>query len=237
MSVIYKKISMLEIVLINCKEIESQIKNILMNYDYCYKISNDINLETNKFKIYIIKINSLYDKNINIIKKIRYQLNDWQSMIIIIVEKEIIKIKLLNEEIMPLSIIKPDNNYNSNLNNSFQRALISFNNHPNTLKYTYKGINYNIDFRNVVYIEKEKDNKRCIIKTINNNYIIPGNLCNIINKLDKRFIKCSRSYIINMDQIAFFNTKGNEITFKNNQVIKEISRSIKKEILSYLRSI
>ena len=70
---------------------------------------------------------------------------------------------------------------------------------PNSLKYCYKKTYYNIEYRNIIYIEKEKDNKICKIKTKENHYYIPGSLKKIENKLDRRFIKCNKNYIINME--------------------------------------
>ena len=55
--------------------------------------------------------------------------------------------------------------------------------------------------------------------------------------LDKRFLKCNRSYIINLEQIETYNTKTNTITFKNKEIFDAISREKRKDIINYLRRI
>ena len=107
----------------------------------------------------------------------------------------------------------------------------------NGLKYKYKSINYNIPFKDIIYIEKEQDNKRCIIHTLKEDYYIQSTLSKIITNLDDRFIKSSKSYIINIEQVLQYNIKENIITFKDKNQIFEISRNMKKEIISKLRKV
>ena len=104
-------------------------------------------------------------------------------------------------------------------------------------KYTYKKVLYSIDFSKILYIEKEQDNKRCIIKTEEKEYNIQGNLNQIEKLLDKRFLKCSRSYIINIEQVESYNAKKNLITFQNGIELYAISRNKKKEFLNTFRKI
>ena len=108
---------------------------------------------------------------------------------------------------------------------------------PNSLKYCYKKTFYNIEFRNIIYIEKEKDNKICKIKTTENTFYIPGTLKKIQNNLDKRFIKCNKNCIINTEQMERYNIKKNIIIFKNKEELNTISRAKKKEIGNYFRNI
>ena len=63
------------------------------------------------------------------------------------------------------------------------------------------------------------------------------NLSSIISKLDDRFIKSSKSYIINIEQVLQYNIKENIITFSNKKQIYEISRNKKKEIINKLRKV
>ena len=88
-----------------------------------------------------------------------------------------------------------------------------------------------------MFIENDSENKRCLIKTNNNNYYIPLTLSKLIDNLDNRFIKCSRSYIINLEKVRIYNTKNNIIYFDDEISICEVSREKKKEIIAYLRGI
>ena len=53
--------------------------------------------------------------------------------------------------------------------------------------------------------------------------------------LNENFIKCSRSYIININKMREYNTKDNIITLNGNLKIYEISRQKKKEIINIMR--
>ena len=124
---------------------------------------------------------------------------------------------------------------NIKLTRAIQICLKNYDKRPNTLRYSYKDIAYNIEFMKILYIEKEPDNKRCIIKTLDKDYYIPGTIKQIYNMLDKRFIKGSRSYIINLEQILTYDIKNNIITFKNKNTLNTVSRNNKKDIVNYLR--
>lgn len=78
-------------------------------------------------------------------------------------------------------------------------------------------------------------NKRSVIKTETSEYYIPLTLPKIEKILNENFIKCSRSYIININKMREYNTKDNIITLNGNLKIYEISRQKKKEIINLMR--
>ena len=94
-----------------------------------------------------------------------------------------------------------------------------------------------ITLRDIVYIEKEPENKRCIIKTINQDYYIQGTLNKIQTLLDNRFFKCNKSYIINKEQMRSYDKKTNIIKFRNGLEITSLARAKKRELINYLRCI
>lgn len=216
------------------------INKILMNIDISYKITEhkdieNIEINNTNYKIYII--NHSNRKTIKLMRKIREEFSDWTSMIIITIDSLKLKEEIFNERLMQIDTIIKNDNYSGNLSNCILIALKNYNNRPKMLRYNYKNTYYNINLNEIIYIEKEKDNKKCTIKTINNTFPILGNLNIIEKKLDKRFIKSSRSYLINMEQVRSYNTKDNIIIFKDKSEIYEISRNKKKEIINYLRNI
>lgn len=215
------------------KNLYNKIKLILekelMNYDYNYIISEK---ETNnKFKIYIID----YTKKNKLLERIRYENNDWSSMIIIISESKLIS-SIEKQKVMPVDIIDKENTmFEDMLLRSIKIALRNYDTRPKTIKYKYKTTYYNIDLKDIIYIEKEKESKRVIIKTKEEDYYYPSSLTEIEKILDNRFIKCSRSYIINKEQVKQYNTKENIIVLKSGDTVKEISRNKKKDLINYLR--
>ena len=219
------------------------IDKIMMNYDIIYnfivydkysvKINQFLNEET--FKVYILDYCSEKD-TLKMIKYIREELDDWESLIIITYKDKKYK-KEIKENLFILDYINKAKSMTSLFTRDIQICLKNYDKRPNSLRYCYKNILYNIEFKRILYIEKEQDNKRCIIRTLDRDYYILGSIKQIQKLLDKRFIKCSRSYIINVEQIDSYDIKNNIISFRNKYKLNAVSRDKKKEIVNYLRKI
>ena len=215
------------------------IDKVMMNYDVSYnfiaydKYRKEL-INKDDFKIYII---SYKNDSIDLIKHIREELDDWKSLIIILYKLKENKIKIIKENLFIVDYINKRKHFEEKLLRNIQICLKNYDQRPNSLKYTYKNIIYNIEFNKILYIEKEQDNKRCIIYTKNKKYYIPGTLSKIKSLLDNRFIKGSRSYIINTEQISSYDVKSNIITFKSKAKLDCISRDHKKIIINHLRKV
>ena len=215
------------------------IDKVMMSYDIDYdfmvydKYRKEL-LNKDNFKIYIV---SYKKDSIELIKYIREELDDWKSLIIILYRNKEDKEKVLKENLFILDYVNKRKYFKEKLLRNIQICLKNYDQRTNSLKYTYKNILYNIEFNKILYIEKEQDNKRCIIYTKNKKYYIPGTLNNIIKLLDNRFIKSSRSYIINIEQVSSYDIKRNILIFKNKIKLDCISRNNKKCIINCLRRI
>lgn len=215
------------------------IDKVMMSYDMDYyfmvydKYRKEL-LNKDNFKIYII---SYQKDSIKLIKYIREELDDWKSLVIILYKDKKAKEELLKENLFIVDYINKRKHFEEKLLRNIQICLKNYDQRPNSLKYTYKNILYNIEFNKILYIEKEQDNKRCIIYTKNKKYYIPGTLNNLIKKLDNRFIKSSRSYIINTEQISSYDIKSNILTFKGKIRLNCISRDNKRIIINHLRRV
>ena len=215
------------------------IDKVMMNYDIEYnfiaydKYRKEL-LNKDSFKVYII---SYKNDSIELIKYIREKLDDWKSLIIVLYKNNEDKNKVLKNNLFIVDYINRNKNFEGKLLRNIQICLKNYDQRPNSLKYKYKNTSYNIEFQKILYIEKEQDNKRCIIRTIEKEYYIPGTLNKVLKLLDKRFIKSSRSFIINKEQMLFYDIKSNIIMFKNNMYLYGVSRDNKKDILNYLRGI
>ena len=229
-----------------CVIYKNIIDKIMMKYDIDYNINiyggytrawkKAVHNNSN-FKVYILDLKTKEGSGLDAARYIREELDDWQSMIIIVTAYPEYKYEALGKRLMLIDFVSKLDNLNQRLNQAVQISLKNFDKRPNSLKYIYKKVMYNIEFQNIIYIEKEQDNKRCIIKTIDKEYYIQGNLNIIEKKLDKRFIKCNRSYIINLEQVQLYNKKDNIITFKNGIELYVVSRDKKKDIIDYVRGI
>ena len=100
------------------------------------------------------------------------------------------------------------------------------------LSYEYNHTYYKVEYRQIVYIEKEPDSKRCIIRTKEDKQLIPGTLNEVYEKLDDRFFKVHKSLIVNLDEIQRYEIRKNKLTFKNGEHTHLISRNHKKELIS-----
>ena len=215
------------------------IDKVMMNYDIEYnfiaydKYRKEL-LNKDSFKVYII---SYKNDSIELIKYIREKLDEWKSLIIVLYKNNEDKNKVLKNNLFIVDYINRNKNFEEKLLRNIQICLKNYDQRPNSLKYKYKNTSYNIEFQKILYIEKEQDNKRCIIRTIEKEYYIPGTLNKVSKLLDKRFIKSSRSFIINKEQMLFYDIKSNIIMFKNNMYLHGVSRDNKKDILNYLRGI
>ena len=220
------------------------IDKIMMNYDINYNLivydnyntKIDKFLKNDNFKVYILYYNDTKN-TLEMIKYIRERLDDWESLIIITYKDKKYKTKLIKESMFIVDYINKNKSIIPKVTRAIQICLKNYDRRPNSLRYSYKNIIYNIEFKKILYIEKEQDNKRCIIKTTNNDYYIPGTIKQIYSLLDKRFIKSSRSCIINIEQISTYDIKTNTITFKNKTKLNTISRDNKKDIINYLRRV
>ena len=228
----------------NKKIIEDEIDKEMMNYDLEYKTefysvftSNLKEITTSEYtKIYILNQTNISKSGLEVAKYIREVVDDWKSIIIFISKTNEYKINLLTKRLYILDYILIEN-IKQELKKLIKISLKNYDSRPKELNYKYKSINYNIPFKDIVYIEKEQDSKRCIIYTNKEKYFIQGNLSRLISKLDDRFIKCSKSYIINIEQVQQYNKKQNIITFMDKKAIYEISRNKKKEILNKLKKV
>ncbi len=209
--------------LINYIKIKDFIDNYMMNYDYNYIVQNhqDIKDDTG-FKIYYVSNNYYIEE----IKQIREK--DWSSLIYLIKPTHI-------EPNLHISdiIIHNKNTFIKTLNIS----ISIYNSHPKYLSYIYKNIIYRIPLKDILYIEKEYDSKHCIIYTKMNTYITTSSITELQKYLDNKFIKTSRSTIININHIKEYHIKENTIILTNNSIYNSISKSKKTILISLLRKV
>ena len=226
----------------NKKHIYDEIDKEMMKSDIEYQ--KDYITEFNKlkknndeyFKIYILNQTNISKSGLEVAKYIRETLDDWKSIIIFISNTNEYRLNILTKRLYVLDYILIEN-IKYDLKELINICLKNYDSRPKELNYKYKSINYNIPFKDIIYIEKEQDNKRCIIHTLKDDYYIQSTLSKLISNLDDRFIKSSKSYIINIEQVLQYNTKENIITFNNKRQIFEISRNMKKEIVNKLRKV
>ena len=221
------------------KKQKAIIDNFMMNYDIDYKcfLFTEYDDEFNKtalldsgFKIFLLDIQTKKGSGLDAARIIREAYDDWVSVILIITAFNEFKYEALENRLYLLDFINKLNNYEEKIKEDLERALKHYNKRDKSLKYEYNHILKQIEFRHIIFIEKEPDSKRCRIKTTYGEQIINKNLTDTYKLLDERFIKTSRSMIINVDQISEYNLISNKVIFKSGDYTYQVSRGMKKEL-------
>lgn len=222
------------------------IDKCMMNCDYDYKcylfdeyndkfekvIKNNLGL-----KVFLLDIEGKNKSGLDIVHLIREKYDDWCSVIIMITNHNEFKYDALSNRLYLMDFINKLDNWEELLTEDIKRIVSSYTNCSDCLTYEFNHSLKRIEFKNIIYIEKEKDSKKCIIHTLYGDHPIGGTICEVLEKLDSRFIKTSRSTIINIKQVSEYDKANNEIFFLNGETTTDISRLFKKEVIKHVNRI
>lgn len=209
------------------------IRLALLNYDLDYRISKfdrytdilDEIIKNNKKKIYLIDISD--DDSIDILFKIRKY--DYDSIIILVSSNNMENVNLVRDRLMILDYVYYDDKYDDRIIDDICIAVSIIDKHREFI-FKYKRVLYRIPVSEITYIEKEPEIKRCIIHTINNDYVITGTLNYIMEQLDSSFVRTHQSCIVNLNNIKRVELNKNMIIFKNEDKIDMLNIKMKREI-------
>lgn len=213
------------------REIEA-IRKALKDYDYKIVEYSDFTKELKKliqtpdFKIYVLDIELLNSSGIDIANYIR-DFDDTSEIIMCSFHYEL-EYKVLKSKLKILDFVSKYDNAYVNLTNLI---LEVFNKHSRkVLKITDKGAILFIVMKDILYISKEKNTRKCVIKTFNNEYLVNKNLEEIKQELNSDFIQVSRNCIVNQNNVEEYNFKDSKIKFKNGEEIDVVLKSFIEKI-------
>lgn len=208
------------------------IRKALKNYDYKIVEYSDFTKELKKliqtpdFKIYVLDIELLNSSGIDIANYIR-DFDDTSEIIMCSFHYEL-EYKVLKSKLKILDFVSKYDNAYVNLTNLI---LEVFNKHSRkVLKITDKGVILFIVMKDILYISKEKNTRKCVIKTFNNEYLVNKNLEEINQELNSDFIQVSRNCIVNQNNVEEYNFKDSKIKFKNGKEIDVVLKSFVEKI-------
>ena len=225
---------------------KTEIYNFMMNYDTEYKIHSykgytdswkEYAQKEDGFKVYLLDIKTEQGSGLDAARIIREEYDDWNSMIMIITSYPQYRYDALGKRLMLVDFISKADNFDKCFRDALNICMKHYDKRPKILRYTYKNIIYNIEYRQILYIEKELDSKKCKIYATTGENSIQGSINHVLTLLDKRFVKCSRSTIVNLEQIDSYDIKENVIIFKNKSRMDIISRDKRKELINYVRGV
>ena len=213
------------------REIEA-IRKALKDYDYKIVEYSDFTkklkklIQTPDFKIYVLDIELLNSSGIDIANYIR-DYDDMSEIIMCSFHYEL-EYKVLKSKLKILDFVSKYDNAYVNLTNLI---LEVFNKHSRkVLKITDKGAILFIVMKDILYISKEKNTRKCVIKTFNNEYLVNKNLEEIKQELNSDFIQVSRNCIVNQNNVEEYNFKDSKIKFKNGEEIDVVLKSFIEKI-------
>lgn len=213
------------------REIEA-IRKALKDYDYKIVEYSDFTKELKKliqtpdFKIYVLDIELQNSSGIDIANFIR-DYDDMSEIIMCSFHYEL-EYKVLKSKLKILDFVSKYDNAYVNLTNLI---LEVFNKHSRkVLKITDKGVILFIVMKDILYISKEKNTRKCVIKTFNNEYLVNKNLEEIKQELNSDFIQVSRNCIVNQNNVEEYNFKDSKIKFKNGKEIDVVLKSFVEKI-------
>ncbi|MEG1494774.1 MAG: LytTR family DNA-binding domain-containing protein [Bacilli bacterium] len=223
------------------KRMDTLINNFMMNYDIDSKriLLNGYGKEFKKivssdigFKVYFLDIQTKNGSGLDAARCIREEYDDWVSIIVVVTAYNQYKYDALSNRLYLLDYINKLDNCEKKIGEVLTLIMKHYDHREKTITYEYSHIIKKVEYRHIIYIEKEPDSKRCLIRTIYGEQLINKNLNQVVEILteDRRFMKVSRSMIINLDQIREFDMLESKITFKNGEVNYLVSRDYRKEL-------
>ena len=223
--------------------IDKEIEKFMMTYDVNYKVYQfetcdekfeKIAKSDLGFKVYFFDIKTTKGSGLDAARYIREELDDWNSIIVIVTAFSEYRYEALSNRLYLLDFISKFDRCKPKIKEILKIVYKNYNSREKCLNYEYNYILYKIELKNIIFIEKEQDSKRCIVYTTYGTFKAPFTLSAIYKQLDKRFLKVHKSLILNIDKIKTYDIKENEVLFVNGMSTNLISRSGRKELVEYV---
>ena len=178
-------------------------------------------------KIYILDIETREVSGIDVARKIRK--HDIDSIIIFATVHNEAGLVLLKDDLMFLNFICKFDDFENKLSNSINKAL-EFIHHKVNIKFEDRGTIYTIPLSDILYVTKESNDRKCIIKTANSEFKVSLTLKEVVELCDNKLLQTHRSCFVNMDRVRVIDKHDNIIVFDNGLSIDMLSSTYKKGI-------
>jgi len=202
--------------------------NVFHNYDKNLKV---IIKKEIGFKVYVLDIQMPDGSGLDITRMIREEYDDWTSIILIITAFNEYKYDALGNRLFIMDFINKMDNCEVKLKQDLSRIICHYDHREKCLTYEFNRVVKKVEYRNILYVEKEKTNKNCKIFTTYGESKISKSLKTLKEELDSRFIKINKGILVNIDQIKEVNINNNSIIFKNGIELQDIAKSRRSEVI------
>lgn len=96
--------------------------------------------------------------------------------------------------------------------------------------YKTNNIELNLYYKSILYIYRDTAERKLVIVTDSNKYMIGLSIKEIIPYLDYRFVKCYKSCIVNTARVQEKNYKDGYFTLDNGEKVYMLSKKCKKDL-------
>ena len=108
------------------------------------------------------------------------------------------------------------------------KAILKRNFDNKMFKYNANNVELNLFYRNILYITRDTEERKLVIVTPTNKYKITMTIKEVMDLLDKRFVQCHRSCIVNKDHVEEKNYKEGYFILDNGEKVYLLSKMNKK---------
>lgn len=183
---------------------------------YCAELKNEIQ-DNSEQKIYLMDLElDSEHTGMDILREIRE--DDWDSEIIVLTNHDRMFETVHKEIYKTFDFIEKFDELEKRLKKDLKK-IINKKFDKGRFVYDNRRISLQIFYKDILYIYRDQVERKLIIKTTKNEFIVGLTINEIKDKLDSRFTQCHRACIINEDRITEKNyVDGYFITDTNEQV-------------------
>ncbi len=91
-------------------------------------------------------------------------------------------------------------------------------------------INIQIYLKDITHIYRETSERKLVIKTTNNKFLLNRNINDILKDLDSRFKQVHRACIVNTERVNLFNWTKGYLILDNNEKVDMCSKAFKEKL-------
>lgn len=217
------------------------VHRIMMPYEFEYKVSkfpgyskdiDKIIKAKNEQKVYILDVEMPDVSGLEIASMVREI--DTESIIIFLTSYPEYKNDVFYSRLLALDYIQKGALWNDRLEDTLKYTLKMVNRNK-SLQFKHSSNTYRIELKDINYIEKVQDQKKCIIYTEDGKqYPISETLKEIEKQVGPLFYKSHKSFLVNVENIKHINYPENLIIFQSNHSEYLISNRCKKGLKEYV---
>ena len=165
---------------------------------------------------------------IQIAKKIRE--NDWESEIIFTTSHDKMFETVYRNIYQVFDFIEKYHDMSERLSKDLE-IIFNKNFDNKMLMYSNRLFDLKIYYRSILYIYREKDERKLVIVTDTNIFKVGLTISEMLELLDDRFKQCHRSCIVNKDRVQKYEWNEGYFVLDNKTEVDMLSKKYKKEVL------